>query len=115
LKSEYEFVPELAMEYVMYSLIQARIEIVDDLGIETLEPIPFQRDYIMGVLCEEYSDEPKTSDDGEDIFISWREKLERHTDIFSNADNADGESGMGNESLYNLKMQNQKGNCHGVS
>lgn len=33
LESEYEFVPELAMEYVMYSLIQARIGAADDLGI----------------------------------------------------------------------------------
>ncbi len=76
LESEYEFVPELAMEYVMYSLIQARIEIADGLGIETLEPIPFQRDYIIKILCEEYPDVTETLDNGEDIFISWQEKLE---------------------------------------
>lgn len=39
LESEYEFVPELAMEYVMHSLIQAWIGITDSLGIKTLEPI----------------------------------------------------------------------------
>lgn len=50
LESEYEFVPELAMEYVMYFLIQARIEIADGLEIGTLEPVPFQRDYIIKIL-----------------------------------------------------------------
>ncbi len=43
LESEYEFVPELAMEYVMYALIQERIETADGLGKETLGPISEQR------------------------------------------------------------------------
>lgn len=73
LESEYELVPELAMEYVMYSLIQARIGDADDLGIKTLDPIPDQKGYVISILCKEYPDKPEVSDDGEDLFISWRE------------------------------------------
>lgn len=58
LESEYEFVPELAMEYVMYSLIRAWIGITDSLGIKALEPIPDQRDYVISVLRKENSDVP---------------------------------------------------------
>ncbi len=81
LESEYEFVPELAMEYVMYSLIQARIGAADELGIKTLDPIPDQRDYVISILRKEYPDEPEVSDDEEDLFISWREKLEKLEDL----------------------------------
>ncbi len=31
----------------------------------------------MKALNKEYPDKPETSDDGEDIFITWQEKLER--------------------------------------
>ncbi len=64
------------MEYVMYALIQERIETADGLGEETLGTIPDQRDYVVEALRKEYSDTPETSDGGEDIFITWQEKLE---------------------------------------
>lgn len=70
LESEYEFIPELAMEYVMYSLIQARIGAADEFGIKTLDSIPNQRAYVISILRKEYPDEPEVSDDGEDLFIS---------------------------------------------
>lgn len=69
------------MEYVMYSLIQARIGAADELGIKTPDPIPDQRDYVISILRKEYPDEPEVSDDGEDMFISWREKLEKLEDL----------------------------------
>ncbi len=45
LESEYEFVPKLAMEYVMYSLIQARIEAADSIGIKSLN-----RSRVQGIM-----------------------------------------------------------------
>ncbi len=54
LESEYGLVPELIMEYVMYSLIKARVETADRLGIQTLEPISYHRDYVVKALCGEY-------------------------------------------------------------
>lgn len=78
LESEYEFVPELVMEYVMYSLIKVRIKTADRLGIQTQGPLSCQRDYVVKALRREYPDERKYSDDGEDMaFLSWREELER--------------------------------------
>jgi len=81
LESEYEFVPELAMEYVMYALIQERLETADGLGGAALGPISEQRGYVVEALRKEYPDIQETSDDGEDIFISWQEKLERLEDL----------------------------------
>lgn len=80
LESEYEFVPELAAEYVMHSLILERVETADRLGIPTLEPISASRDYVINALRETYPDEPETSDEG-DIIISWHEKLEELEDL----------------------------------
>lgn len=81
LQSEYEFVPELAMEYVMYSLINGRIEIADGLGIKTLEPIPFGRDYVVKVLQEEYPGVSEISGSEEGILTSWQEKMESLEDL----------------------------------
>ncbi len=82
LKSEYEFVPELVMEYVMYYLIQMRLENADRLGMRTQEPISCQRDYVLKALRRAYPDERECSDDGEDIVrLSWREELERIEDL----------------------------------
>lgn len=81
LESEYEFVPELAMEYVMYALIQTRIELADDAGVETQEPIPYQRDYVANVLRETYPDRQDVSDCGEDIVITWQDKLRQLEDL----------------------------------
>lgn len=81
LKSEYEFVSELAMEYVMYSLIQARIEIADGLRIETLERISFQRDYIIEVLREEYADMMEILDNMEDILSAGGKNCKDATSI----------------------------------
>lgn len=78
LESEYEFVPELVMEYVMYSLIQMRIEAADRLGMRTQEPVSCQRDYVVEVPRRAYPDEREYSDDGEDLVrLSWQEQLER--------------------------------------
>lgn len=77
LESEYEFVPELIMEYVMYQLIEERIQISDDLGTETLEPISDGRDYVIGVLKKEYPD----GNDEKEATISWQEKLARLEDL----------------------------------
>lgn len=81
LESEYEFIPELAMEYVMYSLIEARIETADRFGIQTLDSVPFQRDYLIKILKKENPDMPGVYDDAEDIFITWQEKLEQIEDL----------------------------------
>ena len=82
LESEYEFVPELVMEYVMYSLIKVRIETADRLGIRTQEPLSCQRDYVVEALRRSYPDEREYSDDGEDLArLSWREELERVEDL----------------------------------
>lgn len=78
LESEYEFVPELAMEYAMYALIQERIEAADGIGVKTLEPISEQREYVAEALRREY---PDASGDGEDAFPTWREKLESLEDL----------------------------------
>lgn len=64
LESEYEFVPELVMEYVMYSLIKLRLETADRLGIRTQEPLSCQRDYVVEALRGAYPDEREYSDDG---------------------------------------------------
>lgn len=81
LESEHEFVPELAMEYVMYRLIQARIDISDDIGMDTLDPIPSDRDYVIRILKEEYPDAAASEDEEEEICISWQEKLDRLEDL----------------------------------
>lgn len=82
LESEYEFVPELVMEYVMYSLIQMRIEAADRLGMRTQEPISCQRNYVVKALRRAYPDERECSDDGEDLVrLSWQEQLERIEDL----------------------------------
>lgn len=80
LESEYIFVPELIMEYVMYQLIRKRIEISDDLGIETMEPVP-DREYVISVLKRECPDDAARLQDGEEEYISWQEKLERLEDL----------------------------------
>lgn len=82
LESEYEFIPELVMEYVMYRLITYRIEISDDLDLSTLEPIPGERDYVIRVLKEEYPETTAEETDDDDMgFISWQEKLEQLEDL----------------------------------
>ena len=82
LESEYEFVPELVMEYVMYSLIKVRLETADRLGIRTQEPLSYQRDYVVKALRGAYPDERAYSDDGEDLVrLSWQEELERIEDL----------------------------------
>lgn len=84
LESKYEFVPELVMEYVMYSLTKVRIETADRLGIRTQEPLscPCQRDYVVEALRGVYPDEREYSDDGEDLVrLSWQEELERIEDL----------------------------------
>ncbi len=81
LESEYEFVPELVMEYVMYSLIEARIETADGLGIRTLDPVPFQRDYLIEIFKKENPGMPEAYDDAGDIFFTWQEKLEQIEDL----------------------------------
>ena len=82
LESEYEFVPELVMEYVMYSLIKVRVETADRLGIRTQEPLSCQRDYVVEALRWAYPDEREYSDGGEDlVLLSWREELERIEDL----------------------------------
>ena len=82
LESEYEFVPELVMEYVMYSLIKLRLETADRLGIRTQEPLSCQRDYVVETLRGAYPDEREYSDDGEALVrLSWREELERIEDL----------------------------------
>lgn len=82
LESEYEFVPELVMEYVMYSLIKVRIETADRLGIRTQELISCQRGYVVKALRGAYPDEREYSDDGEDLVsLSWREELEQIEDL----------------------------------
>ncbi len=80
LESEHEFVPELAMEYVMYQLIEARIHISDELEIDTLDPIPVERDYVIEVLKKEYP-EASPGENEEEAFINWREKLEQLEDL----------------------------------
>ena len=78
LESEYEFVPELVMEYVMYSLIKLRLKTADRLGIRTQEPLSCQRDCVVEALRGAYPNEREYSDDGEDLVrLSWREELER--------------------------------------
>ena len=82
LESEYEFVPELVMEYVMYSLIKMRLETTDRLGIRTQEPLSCQRDYVVEALRGAYPDQREYSDDGEHLVrLSWREELERIEDL----------------------------------
>lgn len=76
LESEYEFVPELIMEYVMYRLIQTRICISDDTGTDTLDPISTDRDYVIRVLKEEASEEEELAEEEEEEFIvGWEERL----------------------------------------
>ncbi len=66
----------------MYSLIQARIENADRLGMCTQEPVSCQRDYVVKALRRAYPDEREYSDDVEDIVrLSWREELERIEDM----------------------------------
>lgn len=84
LESEYEFVPELAMEYVMYRLIQNRIHIADDIGMITQEPLQAERDYVIRILKEEYPDKEDLAEgeeEDEDGFFSWKEELERLEDL----------------------------------
>lgn len=83
LESEHEFVPELAMEYVMYRLIEERIDRADGEGVQTLEPIPSQREYVIHILKKEYPDADSTLEDSTDadISISWKEKLESLEDL----------------------------------
>lgn len=65
LESEYEFVPELVMEYVMYSLIQTRLENADRLGMRTQETVLCQRDYVVKALRRAYPDEREFSEQAE--------------------------------------------------
>lgn len=81
LESEYEFVPELAMEYVMYRLIEERVQISDDIGSDTQEPITSGREYVIQILKEEYPDKGSIDSEDEDSNISWKEKLERLEDL----------------------------------
>ncbi len=81
LESEYEFVPELAMEYVMYRLIEDRIQISDDIGTDALEPITSDREYVIRILKEEYPDKGRIDPEEEEFSISWQEKLERLEDL----------------------------------
>ena len=82
LESKYEFVPELVMKYVIHSLIQARLENADMLGMHTQELISCQRDYVVKALRRAYPDEWVYLDDGEDLVrLSWREELERIEDL----------------------------------
>lgn len=61
-------------EYTMYAMIQIRIEIADDMGMETQKPISLQRDYVVKVLRKMYPDQQDVSDGGEDIVITWQDK-----------------------------------------
>lgn len=83
LESEHEFVPELAMEYVMYRLIEERINRADGEGVQTLDPILSEREYVIRILKKEYPDADSILEESadEDIPVSWKEKLERLEDL----------------------------------
>ncbi len=53
LKSEEEFVPKLAMEYLMAELLCSHIEFSEDAGLSLEVPIENEREYVLSIIVSE--------------------------------------------------------------
>lgn len=69
---EDNFVPELAMEYAMYAVIQSVIEECEDTGISTIIEMP-EREYVLSKLKEDYTDVGDDDLKAEDVLRDYED------------------------------------------
>lgn len=72
LTDEKEFIPDIVMEYVMYALIEERIDILLKSGESTVLAIP-ERDYVMEALRIEAADDIPA-----ETVLNWYEDMQEY-------------------------------------